>query len=186
MAEENELMIVGKVRKAQGIRGELLVESLSDTPLVTFAAGRTLIAGNANGDPLPNPGTQGASKANLVLRIEQSRPFKGGWLLVLEGISDRTEAEKWRGRYFLAPAVDLKAPAENEVYLHDLIGYAVNNSADEEVGKVNAYFELPQGLMLEVKGAQGEALVPYRPEMVAQADVERRVLYLQDGVELIF
>lgn len=185
MLEETPLVIVGKVRKAQGIRGEVLVESLSDSPEQTFAAGRQLVAGNPSGDPLKKQRSDGET-AHLSLTIEQSRPFKGGWLLVLEGVSDRTEAEKWRGRYFLAPAEELVPPGENEVYLHDLIGYSVESSTHEKLGLVSAYFELPQGLMLEIKTAQGDSLVPYRPEMVANADPKLRILTLTVGVELIF
>lgn len=184
MADDSELVIVGKVRKAQGIKGELLVESLSDSGEKTFSAGRRLIAGNANGDVLPRPkGMQG--EGAIELAITRSRPFKGGWLVIVEGISDRTDAEKWRGRYLLAPRSELDPPGENEVYLHDLIGVAVENPAGEEVGKVTGYYELPQGVMLEVRTANGDTLVPYRAEVIAHADMERRVLTLHEGVDFI-
>ncbi len=184
MSIESELVIVGKVRKAQGIKGELLVESLSDSGEKTFAAGRRLIAGTANGDVLPRPkGLPGEGPIELI--ITRSRPFKGGWLVIVEGVNDRTDAEKWRGRYLLAPRSELEPPAENEVYLHDLIGIAVENPSHEEVGKVTGYYELPQGLMLEVRTANGDTLVPYRPEVIAHADMERRVLTLHEGVDFI-
>lgn len=184
MAEDSELVIVGKVRKAQGIKGELLVESLSDSGEKTFSAGRRLIAGNAAGDILPRPkGLPGEGPIELV--ITRSRPFKGGWLVIVEGISDRSEAEKWRGRYLLAPRSELEPPGENEVYLHDLVGAGVENSAREIVGSVVGYYELPQGLMLEVRTPGGDTLIPYRPEVVAHADMERRVLTLHEGVDFI-
>src|SRR5688500_15481169 len=102
MTEESDLVIVGKVRKAQGIKGELLIESLSDNGEKTFGVGRRLIAGTPDGDVMQRPkGMAGEGPIELV--IARTRPFKGGWLVVVEGIADRTEAEKWRGRYLLAP-----------------------------------------------------------------------------------
>lgn len=184
MSSETDLVIVGKVRKAQGIKGELLVESLSDSGEKTFSAGRRLIAGNADGDMLARPkGMQG--EGPIELSITRSRPFKGGWLVIVEGVNDRTDAEKWRGRYLLAHRSELDPPGENEVYLHDLVGVVVENAAHEEVGKVTAFYELPQGLMLEIHNARGDSLLLYRPEVIAHADMERRVLTLNDGVDLV-
>ena len=48
------LMIVGRVRKAHGIRGELLVEPITDAPDMIFVSGRRLFAGTASGDPSPD------------------------------------------------------------------------------------------------------------------------------------
>lgn len=184
MEPETDLVIVGKVRKAQGIKGELLVESLSDSGEATFAVGRRLVAGTAAGDVLPRPkGLPGEGPVELM--IARSRPFKGGWLLVVEGIGDRTEAEKWRGRYLLAPRADLQPPGQNEVYLHDLVGLAVVNPDGGVVGRVAGYYELPQGLMLEITTENGETLLPYRPEVIAHADMQRRVLTLHEGVDFI-
>lgn len=184
MADDSQLVIVGKIRKAQGIKGELLVESLSDSGEKTFAAGRRLVAGTASGDILPRPrGMAGDGPIELV--ITRCRPFKGGWLLIVDGIDDRSEAEKWRGRYLLAPLAELEPPGENEVYLHDLLGVAIENPEGGVVGRVAGYYELPQGIMLDVHTENGETLLPYRPEVVAHADMERRVLVLHPGVDFI-
>lgn len=184
MADNTDLVIVGKVRKAQGIKGELLVESLSDSGEKTFAAGRRVIAGTAAGDVLARPkGMPGEGPIELV--ITRSRPFKGGWLLVVDGIADRSEAEKWRSRYLLAPQSELDPPGENEVYMHDLVGLEVENADGGVVGRINGFYELPQGLMLEIRGENGEILLPYRPEVVAHVDMARRVVSLNAGVEYL-
>ena len=46
-----DLVIIGRVRKAHGIRGDLVVESFSDEPDAIFASGRRVFAGNTAGDP---------------------------------------------------------------------------------------------------------------------------------------
>src|SRR5258708_12288254 len=84
-----EFIIVGRVRKAHGIRGELVVESITDAPDVVFASGRRVFAGTVTGDPLPS---------RLELRVQSSRPFNEGLLIRFDGIADRTAADTWRGR----------------------------------------------------------------------------------------
>ena len=63
-----ELIIVGRVRKAHGIRGELVVEPITDEPDAVFASGRRVIAGTATGDP---------SKDRRELRILVIEPVQG-------------------------------------------------------------------------------------------------------------
>ena len=109
-----ELTIVGRVRRAHGIHGELVIEPLTDVPDAVFAPGRRVFAGTADGDPSPDGRT---------LVVEESRPFKGGgWIVAFGGIADRNEAERWRQRYVLAPKSELTPVAAHEVYLHDLFG----------------------------------------------------------------
>ena len=64
-----ELTIVGRVRRAHGIHGELVIEPLTDVPDAVFAAGRRVFAGTVDGDPAPDERT---------LVVKESRPFKGG------------------------------------------------------------------------------------------------------------
>lgn len=173
---ENDLAIVGLVRKAQGIRGEILVEALTDTPDAVFASGRRLFAGNARGEAAPD---------RQELGVTDSRPFKGGWLLTVEGIADRNEAEKWRGRYLLAPFTELAPPGDDQVYLHDLIGMSVSSPARGKVGLVKAFYEMPQGIMLEVATESGDVLIPYRAEAITETNIESRGIVLNDDLNFL-
>jgi 16S rRNA processing protein RimM len=166
-----DLAIVGRVRKAHGIRGELVVEPLTNAPDAVFAPGRRLCAGTVTGDPAPDERT---------LVVEESRPFKGGgWIVAFEGIFDRNEAELWRERYLLAPRAELDPIAEDEVYLHDLLGLeVVLLESAEHVGEVTDVYELPQGVMLDVRRAKGSVLIPFRPEIVQRVELEARRLII--------
>jgi ribosomal 30S subunit maturation factor RimM len=53
-------------------------------------------------------------------------------------------------------------------------------STGEQIGAVTAYYELPQGIMLDVETATGSVLIPYRPEIVRSADVANRILVIDD------
>jgi 16S rRNA processing protein RimM len=172
-----EMVIVGLVRRAHGIRGELAVESLTDTPDAVFASGRRLFAGTIVGDPSPKGET---------LTITGARPFKGGWILALEEIADRSAAELWRERYLLLPAEELPARAEGEVYVHELLGMRVENLAGAPLGTVRDVYELPQGLALDVgHEASTSIILPFREEIVKRVDLENRLLVVQPPEGLI-
>ena len=163
-----EHAIVGRVRKAHGIRGELVVEPITDAPDAVFASGRRVFAGTVDGD---------LARGTPTLTVERARPFKGGWILAFAEIRDRTEAELWRERYLLAPVSELTPPAEDEVYYHELIGMRVERADGELIGQVDGLYELPQGLMLEVRPpGRATVILPYRPEVVVAVDLARRVV----------
>ena len=163
-----EYAVVGRVRRAHGIRGELVVEMLTDAPDAIFASGHRLFVGTADGAPVPD---------GRSVTVRGARDFKEGLLLQLEGLDDRTEAERWRERTFLVPLDELPEPAEDEVYYHDLIGMQVVLVGGEAVGEIVELFELPQGLYLDVKRPRGDTvLIPYAPEVVTQTDVDARVV----------
>lgn len=161
-------LLVGRVRKAHGIRGELVVELLTDAPGEVFAPGRRLFAGTADGRLDPKGQT---------LHVKHATAFKGGLIVLFEELADRTAAELWRERYILAAAADVPPPDADELYLHDLIGMAVTRTGGDAVGEVVAYYELPQGVMLEVARAAGDTvLVPFAEQFVDEVDAQARVI----------
>lgn len=163
------LMIVGRVRKAHGIRGELLVEPITDAPDAVFVSGRRLFAGTATGDPSPD-GQQ--------LEVTAVRQHMESIRLTIRGIADRTAADLWRGRFLLAPKDELPPPAEDEVYLHDLIGMRVMHEDGRALGTVADTYDLPQGLMLDVRPVNGGTtyFIPWRDEILVHVDEAARVI----------
>src|SRR5829696_12249 len=168
--------IVGRVRKPHGVRGELVVEALSDAPAAIFAAGRRVFGGTVGGAPLsadPRARRLEPGEEPRALTIERATPFKGGWIVQFAGFTDRDEADRWRDRTLLLPMAELPPPAPDQVYFHDLVGMRValadGDATGEAVGEVVALYELPQGVMLEVRRAApatGTVLVPYHPDIV--------------------
>ena len=148
-----EWVIVGRLRKSHGLRGDIIVEPITDAPAEVFSAGRVLYAGDAAGDPLPDP---------PELTVRETRPHMNGLLAVhFEEIRDRDEASRWTNRYLLAPAEELAPPVEGEVYVHELEGMHVVLESGEHVGTVSSVFELPQGLALDVQRETGTVLIPF-------------------------
>jgi 16S rRNA processing protein RimM len=181
---EPEYAIVGLIRKAQGIRGEVVVEPLTDKPGVIFASGNRVFAGTSTGDPAVVDGTKGA-EGIPTLTISEARPFKKGLLVQFEELRDRDSAELWRGRYLLAPFSELPPLQGDQVYLHDLIGMKAVSTSGEEIGTVTTFYELPQGLMLDIATPRGSVLIPYRPELVVRTDIDARTIHINDTLGLI-
>jgi 16S rRNA processing protein RimM len=163
------LLIVGRVRKAQGIRGELLVEPITDAPGTIFVPGRRLFAGTATGDPSPD---------GKELHITAVRQHMDAVRLTLAEVPDRTAAELWRGRFLLVPRDEVPLPAEDEVYIHDLLGMRIAHADGRALGTVADTYELPQGLMLDVKPVNGGPtyFIPWREEILVHVDEAARVI----------
>jgi 16S rRNA processing protein RimM len=176
-----EYASVGRVRRPHGVRGELVVEALTDEPGAIFAPGRRVFQGTHEGDLWLDP----RSRAPRELTVTALRPFKEGFLVTFEGVADRTEAERWNGRHLLVPLDELSEPEDGEVFAHELVGMmVVDADSGDELGEVVEFYELPQGLLLEFRRGDGTARLPFIDEFVDAVDREgRRIsVRLPDGL----
>jgi 16S rRNA processing protein RimM len=139
-----EYVIVGRVRRAHGVNGEVVVESLTDSPDVIFAPGRRLFAGTTRGD---------VSAGTPQLHVRSAFAHQRALVVAFAEIADRYAADLWRNRYLLVPRDELPGPNEDEIYLHELVGLRVETPDGVMIGTVDAFYELAQGLMLEVRVA---------------------------------
>lgn len=153
-------MRVAHVRRAHGLRGELLVRSLTAHADSVFEAGKVLYTGEE-------------VDAGAVA-ITGARTTKDGWLLSLAGVADRNAADTWRGRYLWADP-DPQHPDEAP-FAADLVGMSMELSDGNVVGTVSDFYDLPQGPILEVTRAEDTVLFPMRPEFVVRIDREGKVL----------
>lgn len=181
------------MRRAFGLKGELFVAPVTNEPGEVFAPGRVV---NATADFAARPAAavlrdrpRGFTdeRGNSIARdcsVERSRPFKDGWLVKFVGVDDKTEADRWNGVTLSAPFAELTPPTENEVYLHELTGMAVRDEPHGELGVVAGWYELPQGIVLEVRGGAWRADVPFNEAFVESLDRETRVIVvkLPDGL----
>jgi 16S rRNA processing protein RimM len=186
MNASDQFAIVGRIRKPHGIRGEVTVEVLTGEPERFFANGRRLLAGTATGEIASHPAARRNSgephephelRELHELHVGSASPFQGGLVVSFAEIADRSAAEMWRQRYLLVPIQELTPPADDEVFMHDLLGMSVEGEDGSSIGEVTGFYELPQGLTLEVKRGSGdEVLVPYSPRTVREVNIDRRVL----------
>ena len=158
-------LVVGRLRKPHGLKGDCAVFPLTDDPGEVFARGRAVWVMSLEGEVVAGP-----------LLIERSRLFHREWLLAFQGHGAREAVEGWTGAFLSAPAEQLRPPAEDEVYRDELAGFAVRGAGGESLGVVSRVLDLPAGLTLEVQGARREYLLPFRKEFVREVDREGRRL----------
>jgi 16S rRNA processing protein RimM len=158
---------------------------LTDEPDAFFAPGRRVFAGTVDGSLARHPADRANPESRQELVVQDATPHKGGLIVKFDAIPDRTVAEQWRQRYLLVPMDELTPPGENEIFMHELLGMAVQGSAGAAIGEVIALYELPQGLTLEVRTATGDVLVPYRPAIVLEVDRDARTVTVDPASGLL-
>ena len=166
-AGADELVTIGRVIKAHGIRGEVVVHPLSDVP-GRFDTGTEVEVGGT-------PRT-----------IIASRPHQGRMLLGFGGVTDRSQAEGLRGQELQAPAVELED--SETFYAHELIGLRVRHLDGADLGVVTALFELPEAAgydLLEVTREEGATwLLPCADDLVeAVEDQDGDIVLVVDPPE---
>lgn len=143
-------MRIAHVRRAHGLRGELLVRPLTARAQSAFEPGKLLYL---------------AQEADaLAVAVTGARTTKDGWLLSLEGVADRNAADTWRGRYLWADP-DPDNPDETP-FAADLVGMRMQLRDGTVIGDVSDFYDLPQGPILEVTRAEDTVLFPVRAEFV--------------------
>ena len=167
------LVIVGRIRRSHGVKGVVVVETMTAGAEAVFSEGNVLVAGTVKGE---------ASVPATPLRIEMAEPFMGGFRVQFAEITDRDEADRWRNRYVLADRSELPEPGDDEIYLHDLVGLTVHDAAGFEIGRVEAYYELPHDIMVEVKRDADSVMVPYRFVTTVDFEGKRLVIDPPEGL----
>jgi len=144
-------LVIGRIAKAHGVTGEVVVDVRTDDPAERFAAGSVLRGRKPRGGP----------ERNFV--IDTVREHGGRLLVRLNGVGDRNAADELRGTLFLVESGDLP-PIEDpdEFYDHQLEGLAVRTVAGEAIGTVTEVLHTAAGELLSIKRPDGaELLVPF-------------------------
>lgn len=167
-------IVVGRLRKPHGLKGDTTLFPLTDDPEGVLAPGSAVWLVGLDGEVVAGP-----------LTIERSRSYHREWLLKFEGADRREALDPWRGLFLAVPPERLVPPRDDEVYLHELAGFSVRLPDQTPLGLVSAVYELPAGLMIEVQGPRREFLLPYRKEFVREVDRAGRKLVVTPPEGLI-
>ncbi|AYJ49406.1 ribosome maturation factor RimM [Rhodococcus sp. P1Y] len=157
-------LVIGRVAKSHGIKGEVVVEVRTDAPEDRFSVGTALHGRKPR-----------ASVDTTPYVVEAVREHSGRLLLRLHGIEDKTAADLLRGTLFVVDSQDLP-PSEDpdEFYDHELEGLSVRLPDGTEVGTVREVLHSAAGELLSIRPADGsraEILVPFVTAIVTSVSL---------------
>ena len=165
-----ELLLVGRVARAHGNKGQVIVNPETDFPDERFAAGNTLVVEQA--------GTSTTRRIASV-RFQQGRP-----IIALDGIETMNDAEALAGADLKVPASALAPLPGGTFYRHDLVGCEVKDAAGSAIGLVTGVEGPLERSRLVVAGTKGELLIPMVEGICVSVDTANRVIVVDppDGL----
>ncbi|HXA40090.1 MAG TPA: ribosome maturation factor RimM [Phenylobacterium sp.] len=147
-----DLILVGRVAGAFGVKGEVRIASFTAEPLALVDY-RTLLREDGS------PG----------LTLSGGRVAKGGVVARAREVATREEAEALRGLNLYIPRAVLPEPDEDEFYVADLVGMEVRSLEGDVLGRVRSVRDFGAGDLLEVARAAGESWwLPFTREAVPE------------------
>jgi len=168
------LLVVGRILRPHGIRGELVVDVRTDEPEARFFEGSVFDTGPSE------------DKLGTKLTIESVRWHQGRPLVFFAEVPDRNVAEEMRGVLLWVDSAGIAAPEDpDEFHDHQLVGLDVVTVAEDKVGVVARIDHAPASDMLVVRKEDGTtALVPFVRAIVPTVDVAggRVVIDPPDGL----
>ncbi|MFB7027932.1 MULTISPECIES: ribosome maturation factor RimM [unclassified Streptomyces] len=154
-------LVVARIGRAHGIKGEVTVEVRTDEPELRLGPGAVLLTDPASTGPLT---------------IETGRVHSGRLLLRFEGVRDRTAAEALRNTLLIAEVDPTEMPEEeDEYYDHQLIDLDVVLADGTEIGRITEISHLPSQDLFIVERPDGtELMIPFVGEIVTEIDLEEQ------------
>jgi len=170
-------VVVGRIGKPHGIRGEVTIDVRTDEPERRFAPGTTLRA---------QP-PQGSANALSNVTVTRSRWHQSVLLVSFEEIAGREGAESARGLVLHTTLGPEDAPTDpEEFYDHQLIGLAAYDESGTHLGELTAVVHGAAQDLLAVRTPDGRtALVPFVAALVPEVDLEAGRVVVADRPGLV-
>ncbi|MEU2868362.1 ribosome maturation factor RimM [Streptomyces olivoreticuli] len=152
-------LVVGRIGRAHGIKGEVTVEVRTDDPELRLGPGAVLATDPAGVGPLT---------------IETGRVHSGRLLLRFAGVKDRTGAEALRNTLLIADVDPEDTPEDpEEFYDHQLMDLDVVTADGTEIGRITEIAHLPsQDLFIVERPDGSEVMIPFVSEIVTEIDLD--------------
>lgn len=170
-------VLVGRIGKPHGIRGEVTIDVRTDEPDRRFAPGAVLRA-----EP-----PSGSATSLRSLTVESTRWHQSTLLAAFEEIPDRGAAEAARGILLHATVPADASPEDpDEYYDHQLVGLAAYDVSGAALGEVTAVVHTGAQDLLTVRTPDGrDALVPFVKALVPEVDLPGRRVVIADRPGLV-
>ena len=163
-----DFVVVGRIGRAHGLKGEVFVEPRTDEPERRFAAGATLRSSSGS------------------LTVAGSRTHSGKLVVRFEEIDGRTAAEAARGTELTCLVDPTELPDDpEEFYDHQLVGLRVETTAGEVVGELDRVEHGAAQDLLVIRTPEREILFPFVSVFVPEVDLAGRRLVIDDQPGLL-
>jgi 16S rRNA processing protein RimM len=162
-------LLVGRVARAHGNRGQVIVNPETDFAEERFKVGQVLLLGAA-----------GTPTRIAAVRFQQGRP-----IVALEGVATMNEAEALAGAELWMAAADIPPLPANTFYRHDLVGCEVRDTGGIVVGRVRAVDGTIDRSLLVVDGERGEVLIPLVADICVTVDPAAGVIVVNPPAGLL-
>lgn len=165
---------VGKIVNTHGIKGEVKVISLTDSPEQRYQKGNLLYLYHPD---RPDP---------LELFIEHVRTHKKFYLLKFEGYDDINDVEVFKGGMLKVQVDEDETLEEGEYYFYQIIGSDVYTTEGEKLGTIKDILQTGANDVWVVQPERGkkEILLPYIEDCIREIDIERKTVtvHLLEGL----
>jgi 16S rRNA processing protein RimM len=172
--DRDSLLLVGVCGPPHGVKGEVKVVPETDDPSRLLGLERVWL------------GTSAATARRMAVVSARFQTGKRGLtaLLRIEGVDDRESADALRRQRVYALQDDLPPLAEDDIFLHDMLGLEVlveeDGGATTPIGVVSDVIEgVAQDLLVVQRPGQPDALVPDVDEIVVNVDTRARTITLR-------
>jgi 16S rRNA processing protein RimM len=167
----DDMAVVGRIARAQGNRGQVIVDPETDFPEERFKAGSVLQI-RRNG-------------ATEALTIEAVRFHRGRPVLQLTGVDTMDAAEALAGAELRVDVSALQPLPPGSFYRHDLVGCAVETKDGRRLGEVNAVEGESTGSRLVIKTGGAEILIPLVEGICVSIDTAGRKIVVEPPEGLV-
>jgi 16S rRNA processing protein RimM len=159
------LLVVGRVARAHGNKGQVIVNLETDFPEERFTVGQVMQV---------EIGGRVETRAIESVRFHQGRP-----VIALAGIDSMNAAEALAGAELKMPASAIGPLPENTFYRHDLVGCEVRETAGRRVGTVTGVEGPLDRSHLVVDSDRGEVLIPLAAHICVRIDTDARAIEVE-------
>jgi 16S rRNA processing protein RimM len=162
---EPKFLVIGKVLRPQGIRGELRLEIHTDSPTHLDDIETVYI------------GEKRKPYTLLGYRLHQ-----GVLLITIEGSDDRSTADTFRGQLVSVKFEEAAPLKAGEFYHHQVVGLTVVTDEGETLGQVSEIITTGANDVYVVAGEGGEVLLPAIKSVVLKIEPPQMVVHLLEGL----
>jgi 16S rRNA processing protein RimM len=159
------MIAVGKISKSVGVRGELKIALLSDSP-DRFRPLKSIWIGSEEATATRH-GIQSIriSPASIVMQVED--------------VQTRTGADTLRGQFVFVQDKDEIKPKKGSYFIHEIVGMRVLDEAGGAIGIVQEVMQLPANDVWVVTSGKKEFLIPAIKEVIRSVDVGRKTIVIR-------